>query len=104
LQSRLAADILSRHDVNPTDIATVCIVLNHDGPGESLLLRSDAVRFVFEELGGIWRAAAFVLTLVPRSLREKAYNMIARNRYRIFGRGDSCPLPNEADRARFLDL
>jgi len=104
LQSRLAAEILSRHDANMDSIETVCIVLNHDESTESLLLRSDAVRFVLRQLGGIWWAGAFVIALVPPGLRDRAYNMIAHNRYRIFGRYDSCPLPNEADRARFLGL
>ena len=42
------------------------------------------------------------LTAVPKSLRDLLYDLIARNRYRIFGRSETCMVPSEADRTRFL--
>ncbi|SPF49941.1 conserved hypothetical protein [Candidatus Sulfotelmatobacter kueseliae] len=104
LQSVLAGRILAGHGTSPTDLDTVYIVLNHTRPDESLRARSDAVLFLLERLGGIWRAAAFALRLVPRPLRDRAYRAVARNRYRMFGRYDTCPLPSESTRSRFLDL
>jgi predicted DCC family thiol-disulfide oxidoreductase YuxK len=44
-----------------------------------------------------------VFLLVPKFLRDAAYNVVARNRYRIFGRSEACPLPREQDSSRFLD-
>jgi len=41
---------------------------------------------------------------LPGWLRNWAYNLLARNRYRIFGKYDSCPIPSEKDRGKFLDL
>src|SRR5216684_7050042 len=78
LQSPVAARILARHGVNPTDLDTVYVVLNHDLPDESLLSRSDAVAFVLKQLGGLWRAAGFFLQLLPKFLRDPAYNAMAR--------------------------
>lgn len=46
-----------------------------------------------------WLAAAKV---VPRPLRDWLYNRVARNRYRLFGRQDTCMLPSPEDRERFL--
>ena len=46
--------------------------------------------------------AAF-LGLVPRFLRNWAYNRIAASRYRLFGKYDACPLPDPKDRHKFLD-
>jgi predicted DCC family thiol-disulfide oxidoreductase YuxK len=103
LQSPFAARILSRHGANPTDLDTVYLVLNHELPDESLLSRSDAVLFVLKQLGRFWRAAALLLQLLPRFLRDLLYNAIARHRYRIFGRSDLCTLPSDADHIRFLD-
>ena len=113
LQSAVAIGILARHGVNAADLDTVYVVVNGD-PGESgrplgdqgdpiLLSRSDAVLFVLMQLGGMWGAAGRILRFVPRVLRDWAYRALARTRYRIFGRYDSCPLPTEATRARFLD-
>jgi predicted DCC family thiol-disulfide oxidoreductase YuxK len=103
LQSSFAARILSRHGANPTDLDTVYLVLNHELPDESLLSRSDAVLFVLKKLGRFWRVAALLLQLLPGLLRDPLYNVIARNRYRIFGRSDVCTLPSDADHIRFLD-
>ena len=63
--------------------------------------QSDASLQVYRRLGGIW----WVLSLarfVPRPIRNGAYRIIARNRYRWFGRKDTCRIPTPAERARFL--
>ena len=104
LQSPLAARILARHGADAQDLDTVYVVLNADAPEESLLVRSDAVLFVLTQLGGLWRALALVLKLLPHSLRDFGYNIIARRRYRIFGRSETCILPAPENRDRFLDL
>jgi len=103
LQSAFAARALSRHGANPSDLDTVYVVVHHELPDEYLLSRSEAVLFVLKQLPGPWRALASLLQLLPKFLRDAAYNAIARNRYRIFGRFQVCPLPSERDRNRFLD-
>jgi predicted DCC family thiol-disulfide oxidoreductase YuxK len=104
LQSPVAARVLARHGVNPTDLDTVYVVLNHELPDESLLSRSGAALFVLNQLGGLWRLAAALLQLLPTFLRDPAYNLVARHRYRIFGRSEVCTLPCDVDHSRFLDL
>jgi predicted DCC family thiol-disulfide oxidoreductase YuxK len=104
LQSDLAARILARHGRDVHDLDTMYVVVNHDAPAEALFARSDAVRFVFTQLGGIWRASAIMLKLLPHSLCDFTYNAIARRRYRIFGRSETCILPAPENRARFLDV
>jgi predicted DCC family thiol-disulfide oxidoreductase YuxK len=104
LQSPLAGRILVRYGANPADLDTVYVVVNHNESDESLLARSDAVLFVLREMGGIWGAVAFLLRPVPRRLRDGAYRIVARHRYRIFGRYDACLLPSEETRGRFLDV
>jgi predicted DCC family thiol-disulfide oxidoreductase YuxK len=111
LQSLLAAHILSAHGVSAGDLDTVYVITNfdpahpEDGTGaQPLLARSDAVIFVLHELGGLWRAASLVLQCFPRFVRDWGYRMIAGNRYRIFGRYTTCPVPDQSVRNRFLDL
>ncbi len=83
-----------------------------DGAGEwmrSILLRdrdglhrkSDAVLRILVGLGGPWRLLG-LLRLVPRPLRDIAYDFIARNRYRWFGKRDTCRMPTPEERERFL--
>jgi predicted DCC family thiol-disulfide oxidoreductase YuxK len=102
LQSTLAGEILARHGRDPRDLDTLYLVLGHGRPGERLLERSDAVLWILRELGGAWRAAG-LLRAVPRRLRDLGYDLVARTRYRLFGRYDACPLPDPRHRARFLD-
>jgi predicted DCC family thiol-disulfide oxidoreductase YuxK len=107
LQSRPAQRILSRHGAHAEDLDTVYVVLNfspQDASGEVLFSRSEAVLLVLKELGGSWRVIGLLLQLLPRFIRDWGYRQVARKRYRIFGRYDSCPLSSEGTRARFLDL
>jgi predicted DCC family thiol-disulfide oxidoreductase YuxK len=101
LQSTYAARILQRHDIDPNHLDTVYVVQES---GERLAARSDAVISLLGELGGFWATIAFVLRILPTSLRDWGYGVVARRRYRIFGKYDSCPLPEKKYRDRFLDL
>lgn len=106
LQSAFADRILARHNISPADLDTVYVVVNRDShrPPEFLLSRSDAVLFVLKQLGALWRSVAFLVQLLPKLVRDRAYNAVARRRYRIFGKFESCGLPSAQDRSRFLDL
>jgi predicted DCC family thiol-disulfide oxidoreductase YuxK len=103
LQGRTTARILERHGQSPADLDTFYVVREIDQPGEQLLARSDAALFVLHALGGIWRVTAAVGRALPKLMRDAAYNLIARNRYRVFGKFDACPLPDPNDRHKFLD-
>jgi predicted DCC family thiol-disulfide oxidoreductase YuxK len=102
LQSAPAREILARHGRDPLDLDTLYLVLGHGRPDERLLGKSDAALWILRELGGVWRAAA-MLRVLPRWLRDPAYDVVARTRYRLFGRYEACPLPDPRHRARFLD-
>ena len=102
LQSAFASEILARHGRDPRDLDTLYLVIAHGRPEERLLQKSDAALWILRELGGPWRAAG-ALRVVPRWVRDLGYDLVARIRYRLFGRYDSCPLPEPRHRARFLD-
>ena len=70
--------------------------------GEALFVRSAAVLRVLAQLPGAWRLLAG-LRILPRALRDWCYDRIALNRYRLFGRYDSCLLPDSDHARRFLD-
>jgi predicted DCC family thiol-disulfide oxidoreductase YuxK len=103
LQSDFARTILERHGVDAVDLDTVYLVTSYQRPEESLSNRSDAAVAVLSELGGFWKMVAGLLRLVPRPIRNWGYNLVARNRYRTFGKYDVCPLPDPKDRHKFLD-
>jgi predicted DCC family thiol-disulfide oxidoreductase YuxK len=103
LQSEFAGKILARHGANPGDLDTFYLVLNHGQPAERLAARSDAAVEVLRNLGGTWRGCGSVLRIFPKWVRDWGYNRVARSRYRVFGKFEACPLPEERYRGRFLD-
>jgi predicted DCC family thiol-disulfide oxidoreductase YuxK len=75
------------------------VVLTHGG---DLLMRSDASLYVMRRLGGGWKILADTLGVIPRGLRDAAYDFVARIRYRVFGRQDDlCPIVPPNLRTRF---
>ena len=104
LQSDFAAQVLGRHGIDPTDLDTVHVIVNHDQPDERVLQRSDAILRAGRELGGFWGASSSIARVVPRPLRDVVYKLVATNRYRMFGKFDTCMLPDPSQRSRFLDI
>ena len=104
LQSDFAEKVLGRHGIDAKDLDTVHVVVNYDQPDERVLQRSDAILRAGRELGGFWGASASVARVVPRALRDVVYRLVATNRYRVFGKYDTCMLPDANQRSRFLDL
>lgn len=103
LQSEFAATVLVRHGAAPDQLDTMYLVLGHGTPSEHLLDRADAGLFVWRNLGAPWKWIAAIYGLLPRPLRNWGYLLVARNRYRFFGKYDTCPLPDPRYRSRFLD-
>jgi len=102
LQSRFARELLERHGLSAEDLDTVYVVLAHGTPEERLLWRSDAILYVVRQLGGVWEVAALGYFL-PRFIRDRLYNLVAANRYRVFGKSDACMLPEPHQRTKFID-
>lgn len=103
LQSKFATDLLARHGASADDLDTMYVVIDHGQPGERLLSRSDAMLHLLPKLGGIWKVSA-IGRMVPKPLRNLLYNLVARNRYRIFGKHESCMLPEPKHRQKFLEI
>jgi predicted DCC family thiol-disulfide oxidoreductase YuxK len=93
-----AADALLREFGRVAGDAPRSIMLIDDG---RLYERSDAALRVAALLDRPWSAARALLA-VPKPLRDGIYDLIARSRYRIFGRRSECRIPSAAERARFL--
>lgn len=100
LQSDYGQAVIERHP-ELRGIDSVVFIEQQRG-GERIYTRSDAALKVAAYLGGFWKIflAAKVL---PRGLRDYCYDLFARNRYRFFGKYDTCMLPPPEVRSRFLD-
>jgi predicted DCC family thiol-disulfide oxidoreductase YuxK len=70
--------------------------------GGKLFEKLDAFLAVMRQLGWPWRVV-YPLKYLPLSLKNWLYDRIARNRYRLFGRYETCIVPDAGIRSRFLD-
>lgn len=66
-----------------------------------VFVRSDGILQILRDIGGFWRVVSWARA-VPRPLRNRVYDFIARNRYQWFGRYDECRLPTPQQRAQLL--
>ena len=103
LQSEYSRTTLVRHGRNPRELTTLVLVLDPGLPTERLFDKSSAALEVLKRLPGGWRGLGHVITLAPAPVRDWLYGLVARTRYRTFGKYDVCPVPASAVRDRFLD-
>ncbi len=96
MQGEVGSGLYRRFGIDPTNPDSIIVV-----DGDKMLRDSDAVLAIYAGLGWPWKALA-LLRLVPRVLRDPLYLFVARNRYRIFGRRESCWLPSPEFRDRLL--
>jgi predicted DCC family thiol-disulfide oxidoreductase YuxK len=103
LESELGREVLARFDIRsfPDGVVLVADALT---PAERIYHRSDAVAEALQRLGGPWKQMGNALNLLPRPLREWGYGVLARYRYRLFGRYDTCPVPSPEQRSRLLGV
>lgn len=96
LQSEIGERSMAEHGIDR--IETDSVILVEDGKAYT---HSDAALRIARRLDGIW-SWAYAFRVVPRFIRDAAYRIFAKNRYRLFGRRDACMMPTPDVRARFL--
>lgn len=97
LQSKSGQELLKRFNL-PTDDFESFVYIS----GENPYRRSTAALHVFKELGGLW-PLLFVFIVVPPFLRDFFYSLIAKTRYKIFGKTNSCMVPRDQFKNRFFE-
>ena len=98
LQSDVGQRLLLEHGRSVAAGAPDSVILIEHG---EVYDRSTAALRIARHLGALWPLLALGL-IVPRSLRDAVYRFIARNRYRWFGKSETCRVPTPELRARFL--
>jgi predicted DCC family thiol-disulfide oxidoreductase YuxK len=96
IQSELGQQLYRQHGLDPNDIQTLMLV-----DGNQALTKSAAVLAVLSRLEGGWQLLTAFQALPP-PLRDWAYSEFARQRFRLFGRRDTCMVPTPEVRARFV--
>lgn len=96
LQSKYGQDLLKELDL-PTDTFNSFILYERG----KIFTRSTAALKMFSQLKG-WKWVK-IFWIVPKFIRDAVYNLIAKNRYKWFGKKEECWVPTQELKARFLD-
>ncbi len=103
LQGVTARQALSARGYDRSDLDTVYVLDGWPAPAARIFTRAAAIAHVLNQLGGVWWMIAGLIARVPPPLGDRAYNFVARSRYRTFGRFETCPVPRPEWRDRFLE-
>lgn len=87
---------VERYDLNMIRTDTITLIEN-----DRVFYRSDAALRISRRLAGAWKLI-YVLIIIPPFIRNFIYDIVARNRYRWFGKRDTCFIPDESIKSRFL--
>ncbi len=97
LQGSYGQEVLKKFDL-PTDQFNSFMLLE----GETLYTQSTGALRMLKHLGGAW-SLLYAFIIVPKPIRDGVYHIIAKNRYKWFGKKEACWLPRPEWKARFLD-
>jgi predicted DCC family thiol-disulfide oxidoreductase YuxK len=97
VQSPTGSRLMREYGFDPMDVKTFVLIENN-----SVYVRSQAAIRIARHLRMPWRALR-VLDILPRRMLDWGYDLIARNRYRWFGKHDLCSIPSASNAKRFLD-
>ncbi len=96
MQGDVGSALYRKNGIDPNDPSSMIVV-----DGDQVRLNSDAVLSIYEALSFPWKLAK-IFRLVPQFIRDPAYRLIARNRYRLFGKRDSCWVASPEYKNRIL--
>jgi predicted DCC family thiol-disulfide oxidoreductase YuxK len=95
LQSDVGQEITRKYQV-PGDIDSIILVRD-----DKYYVKSAAALQISKHFSGGWKLL-FILSIVPRPIRDYFYDILAKNRYKWFGKNDRCMIPSPEIRNRFL--
>ena len=98
MQSKLAQELTQRFNMPDVGMDTLVLIK----AGKCYVL-SDAALEIAKDLKGPWRLC-YVFKVVPRPIRDAAYKLFARNRYRLFGKREACMVPTVEVKSRFVGI
>jgi predicted DCC family thiol-disulfide oxidoreductase YuxK len=96
LQSEAGQKLLEEHHLATDSFDTLILV-----EGERIYNRSTAALRIAKKLSGLW-PIFYGFIVVPKFIRDPIYNLIAKNRYKMFGKKETCRIPTSEERAKFI--
>lgn len=97
LQSELGKEILNHIGINPKNIDSIILY----EPGIAYYYKSSAALQIAQNLGGFWHLGT-IFRIIPTGISNQLYDFIAKNRYKWYGKNESCMIPTPELKSKFL--
>jgi predicted DCC family thiol-disulfide oxidoreductase YuxK len=97
LQSAIGKEKLREYGLSEEMLDSIVLVRGNG----TYKVKSSAALTITKELTGLW-PLMYAFIFIPKPIRDYAYNIVATNRYRLFGRRDQCMMPSSDIKDRFL--
>jgi predicted DCC family thiol-disulfide oxidoreductase YuxK len=98
MQTATGRQLLLEHGIDPDDPISFLLLET-----DRAYMDTEAIERMLRSFGRGWSILATLIRLVPRFIRDGLYRWLARNRYRVFGRRDTCLVPSSDVSERFLE-
>lgn len=97
LQSEVGQQLVQERGIDTSKVDSIILI----DPGVAYFTKSDAALEISKSFGGLWGLLS-VFSWVPTSIRNALYDLVARNRYKWFGKKEACMVPTPELKAKFL--
>ncbi len=97
IQSEVGQQLIKDRRIDTSQVDSIILI----EPGVAYFTKSDAALEIAGELGGLWKLTS-VFKWIPKSIRDVIYDFVARNRYKWFGKQESCMIPTPELKGKFL--
>jgi len=97
LQSAYGMELLKYYQFKSNTLETVLLY-----DGKEIYGKSDAVINIINSFGGLWKTV-IIFRIIPKIIRNFIYDLLARNRYKFFGKRESCMVPGDDLKSKFID-
>ncbi len=97
IQSEIGQQLITERHIDTRQVDSIILI----EPGVAYFTKSDAALEIAGELGGLWKVTS-IFKWIPKSIRDVIYDFVARNRYKWFGKQESCMIPTPELKAKFL--
>ncbi len=96
LQSETGKKLLEKHSIDSSKIDSIILIENN-----SAFIKSTAILKISKHMSGLY-PLTYGFIIIPAFIRNVVYDFIARNRYKWWGKKDSCMIPTEEVKAKFI--
>ena len=97
LQSNLGKELQNYLGISPDNLDSIILYI----PNEAYYIKSTAAFKIISSFSGLWKLI-LIFNIIPTSIRDIVYDLIAKNRYKWYGKQEQCRIPTPKLKSKFL--